>query len=299
MIMRKFSKLISLRSMADRLLEYTLVELLVIVLCLQCGALEAAGKPGSVSDDSSVDLIVTDDRGSELQLEIRQMPLTQVLDSLARQVHVPIHYSALPTGLVTATCVGTALTEILKCLLSRETGIIARYAHSPANANEIAEVWILGSTLDDRAAGGSECALAAKRAGKAELRKVSNKDLEPDLTDELLKMGASKNPEQRADAIGALLAEGRQDDPAVKAALEAALNDQDANVRAQAISSLAHREGSDASAAIQQALNDDSVDVRMMAVDGTDDIALLQQAMNDSDETVRSLAAIKLEELSH
>ena len=87
--------------------------------------------------------------------------------------------------------------------------------------------------------------------------------------------------------------------PTVKAALEQALTDQDANVRAQAISSLAHREGSGAAAAIQEALHDSAVDVRMMAVDGiTDDIALLQQAINDSDETVRSLAAIKLEELT-
>lgn len=254
--------------------------------------------PATASRDAAVDLITTKDKGFELQLEVRQMSLARVLDSLVRQTHVPIHYSALPEGLVTATCVGSTLTQVLECLLSRNTGIIARYSRNPANVNEIAEVWILGSTFDAHLAGVNDCATAANLAGKAELKKIRNEDAEPDLTNELLKMSSSKDPEERANAIGALLAEGRKEDPQVKAALEAALNDQDASVRAQAISTLAHREGSGATAAIQQALNDDSADVRMMAVDGTDDIALLQQAMNDSDETVRSLAAVKLEELN-
>jgi HEAT repeat protein len=121
----------------------------------------------------------------------------------------------------------------------------------------------------------------------------------PDRTDDLLKQAQAKNPADRADAIGQLMAGGRKGDPAVKAELEKALTDPDASIRAQAISSLAHREGSGATAAIQEALRDNSVDVRMMAVDGiTDDIALLQQAINDSDETIRSLAAVKLEMLT-
>lgn len=275
-----------------------LAKLCVMALCLGCAGVTATEKPVNASDKTITDLVTTGDKGSELQLEVRQMPLTQVLESIAQKTRVPIHYSVLPEGLVTATCVGTNLKQVLECLLSRETGVIARYSRSSANIYEVAEVWILGSTLNSYPAASAGCATTAGEA-KVWLKKVRNVDAEPDLTDELLKMSASKNPEERANAIGALLAEGREDDPAVKAALEAALSDQDANVRAQAISSLAHREGSDAAAAIQAALHDDSADVRMMAVDGiTDDIALLQQAMNDSDETVRSLAAIKLEDIT-
>jgi HEAT repeat protein len=112
-------------------------------------------------------------------------------------------------------------------------------------------------------------------------------------------MAKSKNSTDRADAIGELLAEETQDDPAIKAILEQALTDQDPNVRAQAVSSLTHREGSDAIGIIQEALHDNSVDVRLMAVDSiTDDVALLQQAINDNDETIRSLAAVKLEQLN-
>ena len=82
-------------------------------------------------------------------------------------------------------------------------------------------------------------------------------------------------------------------------ALENALTDQDDNVRAQAISSLAHREGAGAVAAIQEALHDKSIDVRVMAVDGiVNDKALLEQAANDSDEIVKSLAIEKLKALN-
>ena len=142
----------------------------------------------------------------------------------------------------------------------------------------------------------------AKEGNKASLTLLQNEqnaEAEPDQTDDLLKLAQSRNSTEREEAIGALLADWREGDPNVKAALELALTDQDDSVRTQAISSLSHREGSSAAGAIQEALRDSSVDVRLMAVDSiTDDNPLLQQAINDSDETVRSLAATKLEQLT-
>ena len=111
-------------------------------------------------------------------------------------------------------------------------------------------------------------------------------------------MASSKIPAERAEAIGRLMAGGREGDVAVKETLEAALSDPDARVRVQAISSLAHREGAGASAALHEAMHDSDVSVRLTAVDNAkDDIALLQQALNDSDATVRQLAGIRLEPL--
>jgi hypothetical protein len=193
----------------------------------------------------------------------------------------------------------------LECLLDRKADLIVRNPHTPTKTDskgQLAEAWILGSRVDGTAAKIDCPASTGQTADTGSLTLRQNQqdtDAEPDRTDELLKAVQSKNPEDRAEAIGALLADGRTGDPGVKAALEQALTDQDANVRAQAISSLSHREGGAAAGAIQQALHDDSVDVRLMAVDGiTDDVALLQQAINDSDETVRSLAAVKLEQLT-
>lgn len=252
----------------------------------------------------TTDLVISNDKGSELQLEVKQMPLAQVLDAIAIKTQIPIHYSALPKVLVTATCIGTTLKRVLECLLDRKADIIVRYPHKITNTagkEPVAEAWILGSKLDGIIAQ-ADCHKTGNMADKispGEQQRQQDNELETDHTDQLLKMAQSKNPEDRADAIAALLATSNEGDPNVNSTLEQALNDTDANVRAQAISSLSHREGSAASQAIQEALHDESVDVRLMAVDGiTDEAALLQQATNDSDETVRSLAAIKLAELS-
>ena len=258
----------------------------------------SVGIPGK----AQTDLVISDNKGSELQLEVRQMPMAQVLESIANTIQVPIHYSVLPDGLVTATCVGTTLKQVLECLLDRKADLIVRYPRNPAKTEangQVVEAWVLGSRLDGAVA--KDCAATGSAADKGllTLRQGQDRNAEPDQTDELLKKAQSKNSTERVEAIGALLAGGRKGDPDVKAALEQALTDQDALVRAQAISSLSHREGSAAAGAIQEAMHDSSVDVRMMAVDGiTDDIALLQQAINDSDETVRSLAETKLEQLT-
>ena len=275
----------------------------VIVLLTGFAQVTVAGTPAKIPDTALTDLVISDNQGAELQLEVRQMPLSQVLEGIARKSKVPIHYSVLPEGLVTATCAGSTLKQVLECLLDRKADLIVRYQRSPGNVGsqgQVAEAWILGSRLDGSIPR-ADCP-AARVAGKATLTLNLNENdanAEPDQTDSLLKSAESKIPAERAEAIGALLSGGRKGDPAVKAALEQALTDKDDNVRAQAISTLAHREGSGAAAAIQEALHDKAVDVRMMAVDGiTDDTALLQQAINDSDETVRSLARLKLEELT-
>jgi hypothetical protein len=258
--------------------------------------------PASISDKAVTDLVVSEDKGTEIQLEVRDTPLAKVLESIAHKTKVPIHYSVLPEGLVTATCVGSSLKPVLECLLDRKADLIVRYRHGPDkpdNNEQVAEAWILGARLDGATAK-KDCLAASPGTGSLSLKqKESEDDDEADQTDDLIKAAQAKDPTERAEAIGGLLSGGREGDPAVKAVLEQALTDPDENVRAQAISSLAHREGSGASAAIQEALHDKSVDVRMMAVDGiTDDKALLQQAINDSDETVRSLARVKLEELT-
>jgi hypothetical protein len=250
------------------------------------------------NDQGSYNLVITDNVGSELQLEVQHIPLAQVLENIAKKMHMPIHYSVLPEGLVTATCVGTTMKQIIECLLDKKADLIVRYPNNRSQLDgrgQIAEAWILGSRLDGITA--KNCSAPANYASFDLLQTKQNDENAARRSDELLKMAQSTNSEERADAIGALLADGREGDPDVKATLEQALTDQDANVRAQAISTLSHREGNIADE-IQQALQDNAPEVRLMAVDSiTNDAALLQQAINDSDETVRNLAITKLEEL--
>ena len=262
-----------------------------------------------VEHEARVDWVVSDSKGSELQLEVRQMPLERVFSTITAKTGVPIHYSVVPQGLVTATCVGATLKQVMECLLSRKADLIVSY-HKPttqaqakvSDKNQPSEMWVLGSRFTDTAncSGATATQQTINNASvKSPASQVNAAEVEPDQTDDLLKRAKSKDAAARADAIGALMAAGRVGDANVKRALEEALTDPNANVRAQAISSLSHREGSAAAAAaLQDALHDADAGVRLMAVDGAGyNIALLQQAVNDDDDTVRTLAISKLEEL--
>jgi len=262
----------------------------------------------TLSTEGRVEWIISDDKGSELLLEVRQMPLQRVLSTITAKTGVPIHYSVVPEGLVTATCAGTTLKQVMECLLARKADLIVRY-HKPSSQtqakdsdkNQPVEMWVLGSQFSDTA-NCSGSTLSQQPINNSPVKSPESQAdaavVEQDQTDDLLKSARSKDAATRADAIGALMSGGRVDDAKVKATLEEALNDPNANVRAQAVSSLAHREGSAATAALQEALHDADAGVRLMAVDGTgNNVALLQQAVNDDDETVRNLAISKLEEL--
>jgi hypothetical protein len=261
-----------------------------------------AGQALGVPHKAVTDLVTNGDKGSEIQLEVRQMSLAKVLESVSKQTKVPIHYSVLPEGVITATCVGTTLKPVLECLLNHKADLIVRY---PKNSDkveqkdQILEAWVLGSKLETPTDSG--LCTATPESGSMRLNQEFDSENNVDQSDEILKLAKSKNAAERADAIGTLIAVGRDGDPAIKAVLEEALHDPDASVRAQAVSTLTHRGDTkdEAAAVIQEAMQDESVDVRMMAVDGiTDDVAMLQQAVNDNDEVVRSLAQAKLDALT-
>ena len=273
----------------------------VLFVFISFTTVAVAQAPDAKQSKVPAELLLSADKGVEMQLEVRGMPLAQVLETIISKSKVPIHYSVLPEGLVTATCVGSSLKQVLECLLDHKADLIVR-SHSNSskqdnNTEQVAEAWILGSKM-----GGAVAKVECPVIGQGSLTFKQNEEDEAAMTaqtEQLLKAAQSKNPAERAEAMNSLLSGGRKGDPAVKAALEQGLSDQDERVRAQAISSFSRREGSGAAAALQQALHDASVNVRLMAVDGiNDDRALLQQAINDSDETIRVLAATKLEALT-
>jgi hypothetical protein len=111
----------------------------------------AGGAIAAPAEKPLADLVISSNKGSELQLEVRQMPMVEVLKMLAAKTQVSIHYSVLPEGLVTATCVGSTLKQVLECLLDRKADLIVRY---PRNADksesngQLAEAWVLGSRLE-------------------------------------------------------------------------------------------------------------------------------------------------------
>lgn len=245
---------------------------------------------------------MTADKGSELQVEARQMPLAAVLESLTKQTKTPIHYSILPEGLLTATCVGSSLKPVLECLLDRKADIIVRYQNNndaKVYNSKVAEAWVLGSKLET--VNKQACTSFSNNVQSVKKVPSDNPPQQTEEIEDILNKAKSTNPNERAEAVGALLGAGDEGNPNIKAALDEALHDKDASVRAQAVSTLAHRSDTKdtAQTAIREALQDSSTDVRRMAVDAiTDDAALLQQAVNDNDEFIRNLAAVKLQQLS-
>lgn len=263
----------------------------------------------SLANNTTVNLVISPPNTmTALQLEVRQAPLSQVLNKVSQMTRIPIHYSILPDGLITATCVGASLKQIMECLLNHKADVIFRYADNTlghSRNSDIQEAWVLGTKFDviTPSVTAAECnATVLKQQEQLQAihdKKTDKAQAEAQEINNLINMAQAKNPIERAQGIGGLLAVGQPGNPAIRATLEKALSDNNPDVRAQAISSFAHREGENAATALQTALQDSSVDVRVMAVDSADNnIAVLQQALHDPNETVRSLAALKLESLN-
>ena len=104
-----------------------------------------------LADQQSIRVIRSEIAGSELQLEVRQASLKQVLDKIAGDTGLVIHYSVLPEGSVTATCAGTTLKQVLECLLDHKADLVFRYpGASSRSAAQIQpeEVWVLKTKFE-------------------------------------------------------------------------------------------------------------------------------------------------------
>lgn len=240
---------------------------------------------------------------NRLQLETRDASLAEVLKTIAKKTQTPIHYSVLPEGLVTSTCIGSSVQQILECLLARQANIVVRtpnpQVHTPAASAKLAqtaEIWILGAKLTSENYGHH----ASGENSRLNLPpEDANNNSESVQIETLSRMASSPDATERLDAISALAAQGKKDDANVKQILEAALHDSAPSVRASAISSLTLREGTDGtSSALREALHDSSADVRLMATDAIENnVELLTEATYDRDEIIRQLALSKLEDL--
>lgn len=247
----------------------------------------------------SVDYQRAEGTSGKLHISARNVPLKWVFDQIAKQEGLLIHPLMLPNEPINISCTEPNLKRMLECLVNRKADLIVRYQDDPIKSMEdkkLAEIWVLGNQVDSEAFQQKSDALT----GLMSSANLSEQPNSGDRIAELLRQVQSENPEIRALAAGAFLAEGLDGNPDIKLALEKALGDEDANVRSQALASYAHREDSAAvTEALQTALNDDSPAVRLMAVDNiANDVALLQEAINDSDESVRNLAVMKLEQLT-
>ncbi len=270
----------------------------------------------SSKDGQNVVVSMTKERDVVLRLEAKQASWRQVFDRITSEMGVQVHYSALPPVLITATCTGATVKQVLECLLGPNANLIFRYPRGPSGGDlqgQPVEAWVMGIShgAGQRPAGvgdGGPCPIAGAQGYAEQPRRLDASTKtepvapDPELTETLVRMAGSEDPAERVSALSQLAVERPVDPAIVQEILETALSDEDPNVRGQAVYAVVRRGGVEAAAVLQDALQDSALPVRLMAVDGLgadeESIALLKQALTDSEEAVRELAAMKLKSLS-
>jgi hypothetical protein len=255
-------------------------------------------------------------RDGLLSIHARQAAWAQVLHEITKQSGIRFHYAIPLEGSVTASFTDLPLKQALKRLFGAEANFIFR---DPQKADQAspggvpAEVWILGeasgarvdasrSTAEHKSSASGSDAAASNLPDQDDPSSVEteNSHAEQENIDTLLETTRAEDPMLRMQALSALAASDKADETIVRSALDAALADEDAGVRGQAVQALANRGGPEAIGLLRQALRDSDPSVRLMAVDSVvpqeQGIALLLEALSDGDETVRYRAASKLKE---
>jgi hypothetical protein len=264
-------------------------------------------------EGQTIRVTVSGDRQEFMEVEARQAPMGRVIEEIVARRGIRAHHSVLPEEPVTATCAGLSLKQVLECLLGADADLMFRSPGATAKAAAEgwpAEFWILGSSFaKGRSAKGDpdagRCsAVADNDAGPLDGIRAVRREPAPSESDvnRLRDMADAEDPQQRAEALSRLVADGGMDEGDLRRVLERALSDADAYVRTKAVHGLARLEGQDAFFHLQTALQDSDASVRLMAVDsaGSDarSVALLEQAVADDDEVVSGLAKAKLETLA-
>ncbi len=238
--------------------------------------------------------------GGEYQLQANQEPINRVLDKITTLTGIPIHYSLLAQESVTTTCIESTIKDILDCLFNHTAAMVVRYPNEAQNYLHTnpnpAEIWIINT--DNTQTARNPCCSPLPLPENSSPSSPSIEDLlslHPEDFDKMLAMVKSSDPGTRVSAVIGLGGQGEEGNKAIREALQSALQDSNPEVRAQALNSLAKREGEAAVKELTDALQDDDVSVRLMAVDMIGaNRALLQQSLVDTSATVRNLAATKL-----
>lgn len=253
-------------------------------VCAQSGLVSA---DSNHSNSSSVKLLQTSE--GEWRLQAQQTDLPQLLDQIAEQAHLRVHYSVLPADTVSATCIGANVVELLQCVFNGSANIVSRKAISQSTKDEI---WVMSSSL-----AGAKTAVSA--SCQSALAIVTGPEVN-DRAEQWLKQASVKDTEQRSQAIAELKQLDATYDAKVRSVLQNALTDKQPIVRARAIAAFAGREGEMAAGEqLRKALQDSNSSVRMSAIDMIEkDETLLQLAAQNSDQSVREIARLKLELLT-
>jgi HEAT repeats len=195
---------------------------------------------------SSIKITLSKQALSAIRLEAKQAPLLQILKQLTEKTGIKIHYSALPTNLVTVTCAEASVKAIVECLLGPGSNLVAKMPEKIAKATQAlnpetqaVELWILSAPDTNPHTVG--LSLASQPPAQEAPKAFSPEERDKDDFEETLKQAQadSHDPGQRELALYNLGLQGKKDDPDIKEALLTAINDDNPRIREQAAESLA------------------------------------------------------------
>lgn len=246
-----------------------------------------------------------------LSLEARHTPWKQVLTLIQQKSGIRFHPASSLTGSVSASVPALPVMQALERLFGPKTGFICRYPAGTVGRGAVPrEVWILGQVRSGKTVSPTEHKLGVLPApqnlasllpGSAtEDDATASVNQEADVIQHLTRMAQDEDPWTRMQALSALAQSDKGEAAEIEGALEAALDDEDPNVRGVALQTLASRGGPEATGQLRQALQDPDPGVRILAVEsvapGQAGRGLLEEALSDPNETVRAMAHERLEE---
>lgn len=263
--------------------------LLVIAALLASAAVDAAALL-----DGSIDF---QQRGRDWYLHSQQANLANILTEITAKTGVRIHYSVLPDAPVSSTCVGTSVKVVLQCLLGDKVDMAFRDPDAVKGSHpQSQEVWLLGSSLADADA----CEKPSNRTNVLPntVTQTPQEAAEPSAEEKLTfrkQMAASSDPQVRSQAIAYLAANVGPEDKEFRQILDAALRDENAEIKGQALVSLVAWEGEQsAMPELQQILLESDESMRLMVLQLVTEKSLIQRALHDESIKVRQFAALKL-----
>ncbi len=229
-------------------------------------------------------------------------PWKPLLDELTERTGTRFHYASVPRDPATVSCIEMTATELLACLWGG--ALMARAAAMPAGSAAPvwpAEVWLMGLPGEFRP---EEEPMMPRRSDSlppaAPSETAGGHDRQRWVA--MLEGTKSTDADVRLRAL-TTLAGSKVLDPAARAAFRAALLDDVAEVRAQAVWALSKAGGPEAFEVLRDALRDRDATVRLMAVDSAKPDRqggmLIREVLADSDETVRTAAAVKIRAIEH
>lgn len=245
------------------------------------------GMTGAMAATPKEPMVIEVTGKGNIRVQAYAIPLARLLDGISEKTGVPIRYTAadVPPDPVTLTCQDEAIQRVLRCVLGDDANMLVQHHSATRNtrrhgAGDIASIRILSSSF-------------AKSSKKPE-----RGALIPELKSALAIMARSLSSDERIDALQRLARIEGADQGMLRESFRAALEDEDGDVRAEALSELALLDEGHSFEMLSAAMSDQHASVRLAALDSMavneKSLPYLDKALSDPDESVRALAELRL-----